>query len=50
METSALTLLNKHLVKYQRFAFISESHRETYRDALLEFIVSTENLSVRLRL
>ena len=30
--------------------FLTLSHRETPRDALLEFIVSTENLSVCLRL
>ena len=29
---------------------VGSLHRETYRDALLEFTVSTENLSVCLRL
>ena len=29
---------------------VTFTHRETSRDALLEFIVSTENLSVCLRL
>ena len=30
--------------------FVIDNHRETSRDALLEFIVSTENLSVCLPL